>query len=221
MSDWIKVFLPLVAITMTSVIGFFLGDFVGELRAGQTIVYSIERSDQEVALRLANIGRVNIENAEFGLRCDDVPNLDKPGTECFIKNQQDGWYSPKTIGPISTRRITPNSSNNSVQLRFTITLASDGRLEIRASSPRPNDVVMFFEPDLAAFDPVRLIHAGGVLGFIVLNYFQVLVWSFATALFAATLVMLIGILGVAIVFFRWLSTMAGISAARTKEVTKK
>ena len=84
--------LPLVAVAMTSIIGFFLTDLVGELRAGRSIVYSLERGTDAVVLRLANVSHAAITEIK---RLGEVL--------AFIKREQDARPPQTSVRPTSAR----------------------------------------------------------------------------------------------------------------------
>ena len=211
MTDWIKLVLPLVAVAMTTVFTAFLTDLVGELRTGRTIVYSLDQGTDAVTLRLANVSNVTIAEEEFVLRCEDAPaSGGATSPPCFAAQPDGTWYVHESQGAVPVRRIERAPGNGATQVGFELTLLPGARstLAIATGAGRAADVYVRWDPAPNP-QPLRLIQAGGVPGYIVLNYLQVLAWAFVVALAAVGLVVALGLLGIVILFFfRWLGSLA-------------
>ncbi len=271
MTDWIKLVLPLVAVAMTSIIGFFLTDLVGELRTGRTIVHSLAADADTVTVRLANVSRTAIEDVEFVLRCQDPPaaatgetapppdrlagtadetapsqatrtgpasvtappqatpagTADEtarpqatpaapagtmPPPACFAPQPGGTWFATSSEGAVPVRGLSETRGNGSRQVGFRVSLLPGARFGLDAATEagRAGDVYMRWDPAPGNPQPLRLIEAGGIPGFIVLNYLRVLVWAFVAALGVVAIVAGLALLGILLVFLRWLGSLAWV-----------
>jgi hypothetical protein len=218
MNDWIKLVLPLLAVSMTTIIGFFLTDHIGELRSGRTIVYSVDDGPDMITLNLSNVSRLAVDDAQFFLRCTNTDGASSDGgAACFAGSPNSAPYEVSSSGPVAVRQITPLPGNNLEQVGIRITLLPDARISLAV--PRNGDVrgnVIFrYDPTAVTPQPLRIIRAGGITGYVVLNYVQVLVWAFATALTLAALAGLLGILSLALAGLRGVSRFRGFRWLRS------
>ncbi len=181
-----KIILPLIVVATTSVIGFFLGDHIRELRREPTLLYALDEKRERVVLTLTNVSSSVIERAGVTLSCDN------PVPTCFASDTR-GFYRLISEGPVTTREISEVTTPSAGQIDLELVLQPDARLRIETFREPSLSVPIHFGFTQPTTAPVRLVEAGSLTAYVVRNYLLVLAWGFVAALGVLAVLALIGL----------------------------
>jgi hypothetical protein len=170
---------PYIVALLVSVLGWHIAQLTDDIRSTRSVLYTIETDvkSRQITALVHNVSKTHsLKQARFSLAC-------LPGQACLMPNTQRlNVYPPN--GAMAGIESDPTA------VTITATMPADGRIDFGATLSRDGSLPKFvFVPDEENVIDIYVFEGGGIRGFLVENYFSIILISFLLLLALLLLIM--------------------------------